>query len=200
MTKYIVSLLTAVLFFSITPTAHAAISPVSVSIVPPAQFPPNDFAITGARVSALWGKHRNVYGIDVGLLGNITEQTFTGLAVSGIFNKTMGTTTITGLQFAGITNINTSKTRIFGLQAALGANINSAESSVTGLQFALANISGFTTIYGVQAGVYNKAKEVYGFQIGLVNVTDNLHGIQIGLVNFNKSGPFAISPILNVGF
>ncbi|MNS86713.1 hypothetical protein D3C72_1206240 [compost metagenome] len=199
MTKYITSILAAVLFFYFTP-AQAAISPVSISVAPPVQFPPNDFAITGVRASALWGKHRNVYGIDVGLLGNITEQTFTGLAVSGLFNRTMGTTTITGLQLAGLTNINTSKTRVFGLQAALGANINTAESSVAGLQLALANISDHTSIYGVQAGLYNKAKEVYGFQIGLINVTDNLHGIQIGLVNFNKSGPFAISPVLNVGF
>jgi hypothetical protein len=49
-------------------------------------------------------------------------------------------------------------------------------------------------------GLYNKAKEVYGIQLGLVNIADNLHGIQIGLVNFNAKGPFAISPILNVGF
>jgi hypothetical protein len=199
MTKYIITILAATLTLSFN-SAQAAISPVSVSIAPPVQFPPNDFAITGARISALWGKHRNVYGVDIGLLGNITEQSFTGLAASGIFNRTMGTTTITGLQFAGVTNINTGKTTVYGLQAALLANYNSAESSVAGLQFALANMSDFTTIYGVQAGIYNKAKSVYGFQIGLVNITDNLHGIQIGLVNFNKAGPFAVSPVLNVGF
>jgi hypothetical protein len=90
---------------------------------------------------------------------------------------------------------------VYGLQLALGANFNQAASKVVGLQFALlANIAPHTDIYGVQAGLYNRAKDVYGFQIGLVNVADNLHGIQIGLVNFNKKGPFAISPILNVGF
>jgi hypothetical protein len=182
-------------------SAHAAISPVSVAIVPPVQFPPGDFSVTGVRASVLWGKHRDVYGLDVGLLGNITEQTFTGVAVSGIFNNTRGVTNILGLQFAGITNINTNKTSVYGLQAALGANYNAAAANVVGIQLALlANVAPFTDIYGLQIGLYNRAKEVYGFQIGLVNVADNLHGIQIGLANFNNKGPFAISPILNVGF
>jgi len=182
-------------------SAQAAISPVSVSIVPPVQFPPKSFSVTGVRASALWGQHRDLYGIDVGLLGNITEQDFTGLAVSGVFNNTRGTTNILGLQLAGIANVNTNKTRVIGLQAALGTNYQTSASTVAGVQLALiANIAPFTDIYGVQIGLYNRAKEVYGFQIGLVNIADNLHGIQIGLANFNHKGPFAISPIINVGF
>jgi len=191
-----------ILFFAITGfsfASSAAISPVSISLVPPLQFPPGDYAVTGARISLL-GRQRNVYGVDVGLLGNITEQNFTGLAVSGLFNNTRGTTNVVGLQFAGAANINNNKTRVIGLQAALGLNYNAAEASVMGLQLALANVSKFTKIYGVQAGIYNHAKEVYGLQIGLVNVTDSLHGLQIGLLNFNKGGLFAVSPILNAGF
>lgn len=176
-------------------------SPVSVSVAPPVQFPPADFSVTGVRASALWGHHRNIYGVDLGLLGNITDQDFTGLAVSGLFNNTRGTTNVLGLQFAGITNINTNKTSVYGLQAALGANYNAAASKVAGVQLALlANVAPFTDIYGAQIGLYNRAKDVYGLQIGLVNIADNLHGIQIGLANFNHKGPFAISPILNVGF
>lgn len=200
MTKYIIASLT-LLALALPNFASAAVSPVSVSIVPPIQFPPGDFNVTGVRASALWGKHRSVYGIDVGLLGNFTEQTFTGVAVAGGFNKTGGNTTITGFQIAGGANINTNKTTVVGVQAALGMNYNTAAATVSGLQLALlANISPFTDIYGFQVGLYNKAKEVYGVQLGLVNVADNLHGIQIGLVNFNAKGPFAISPILNVGF
>lgn len=182
-------------------TAQAAISPVSLSVAPPVQFPPGDFSVTGVRASVLWGKHRSMYGLDLGVLGNITEQNFTGIAVSGIFNATQGGTLITGLQFAGLANINTSATTIVGLQGTLGVNYNSAAATVSGIQLALlANLSPFTDIYGVQVGLYNRAKVVNGLQIGLVNVADNLHGLQIGLVNFNKSGPFAISPLLNVGF
>ncbi|MGZ3748347.1 MAG: LA_2272 family surface repeat-containing protein, partial [Pseudobdellovibrionaceae bacterium] len=181
--------------------SHAAISPVSVAIVPPVQFPPSDFSVTGVRASALWGKHRDLYGLDVGLLGNITEQSFTGAAVSGVFNNTRNATHILGLQFAGLTNINTNKTDVYGLQATLGVNYNSAASTVAGIQLALlANLSAFTDIYGLQVGLYNRAKDVYGLQVGLVNVTDNLHGVQIGLINFNHKGPFAMSPILNIGF
>jgi hypothetical protein len=199
MTKYFIATLTlfAVIFSN---QAFAAVSPVSVSIAPPIQFPPGDFNVAGVRASVLWGKHRSVYGIDVGLLGNITEQTFTGIAVAGGFNKTGGNTTITGFQVAGGANVNTSKTTIVGLQLALGMNYNTAAATVSGLQLAAVNISPFTDIYGIQAGLYNKAKDVYGLQIGIVNVADNLHGIQIGLVNFNAKGPFAISPILNIGF
>lgn len=193
----IVSLCLAVLF---THHAQAFFTPLSISAIPPVQFPPQDFSITGARVSLLWGKTRDMYGLDLGVLGNITEQTFTGLAISGLANVTHGTTTILGLQLAGLANVNTNKTSVYGLQLALGVNSMTAESSVTGFQVALVNLAPHTKIYGVQLGVYNQALAVYGFQIGLVNVTDSLHGIQIGLINFNHTGLFTVSPFLNVGF
>ncbi len=181
--------------------AFAATSPLSVSVVPPVQFPPDDFNVTGARISALWGHHRNVYGLDVGALGNFTDQRFVGLAISGLFNKTGGDTTILGLQLAGATNINTGKTNVYGVQLAGGINMNTAASSVIGLQAALlANLSPHTNIYGLQIGLYNQALSVYGIQIGLVNVCNSLHGIQIGLINFHHQGVFKVSPLLNIGF
>lgn len=200
MTKYISLLLSVCVVFNFN-SAQAFVSPVSVAIVPPIQFPPNDFSVTGVRASVLWGKHRDIYGLDFGLLGNITEQDFVGVGVSGIFNNTRGTTRALGLQLAGLANVNSNKTSVFGLQATLGVNYNAAASMVAGVQLGvIANIAAFTDIYGAQIGIYNRAKEVYGVQIGLVNVTDNLHGIQIGIANFNRKGPFAISPIINVGF
>jgi hypothetical protein len=181
-------------------TAHAAVTPLSVAIVPPVQFPASDFTITGLRLSLLWGHHRDLYGLDLGVLGNITDQAFTGAAFSGVFNATHGPTTILGLQAAGLANINTEKTNVYGLQMALGLNSNTAQSTVAGLQLAIANHSPFTSVYGAQIGIYNRAQDVYGLQIGLVNVASSLHGVQIGLANFNAKGPFAISPILNVGW
>jgi hypothetical protein len=181
--------------------ASAFISPLSVSIIPPIEFPPADFSITGVRISAIYGRHRDIYGIDLGLIGNITEQTFTGVGVSGVFNLTHGTTTILGLQFAGLTNINTKEISVYGIQATLGLNQNDAASKVVGIEFAgIANLCAFTKIYGAQIGIYNHALEVYGLQIGVVNSTKNLHGVQIGLLNFNESGPFIVSPLLNIGF
>ena len=179
--------------------AEAAITPLALTIVPPVQFPAEDFSITGLRLGLL-GHHRDLFGVDLGLIGNITDQEFRGLALSGIFNYTKGDSTIFGIQLAGIANVNTSKINVYGLQFALGANYNPATSSVVGVQIALANLSAFTDIYGLQLGVYNKSASVHGLQIGLVNVTNNLHGVQIGIVNFNAKGPFLVSPILNVGF
>ncbi|MEZ0392077.1 MAG: hypothetical protein ACAH59_07685 [Pseudobdellovibrionaceae bacterium] len=178
----------------------AAVTPLSVGIAPPVQFPPDDFTITGLRASLLWGRHRDMYGFDFGGLGNITDGEFHGLALSGVFNYTKGTTNIFGAQLAGLTNINTSKTNVYGLQASLGLNSNTAASTLVGVQFALVNLSEFTDVYGLQAGIYNHAKEVYGFQIGLVNITDNLHGIQIGLINFHRKGLIGVCPIINIGF
>lgn len=186
-------------FFYIT-NANAAVSPVSLGIIPPVQFPPADFTIVGARASVIYGRQRDIYGLDLGLIGNITELSFVGVGVSGLFNYTKGQTTIIGLQLAGATNINTQKTNVFGLQAALGCNYMTAESSVTGVQLALANLSDHTAIYGAQVGIYNVADSVYGFQIGIVNDTKNLHGIQIGVLNYNRTGTILVSPILNMGF
>lgn len=199
MNKYISFALLSLSFLFIS-QAHAAVSPLSIAIVPPLQFPSDDFTITGLRASVLYGKHQDIYGIDLGLIGNVTTQTFVGIGIAGGFNMTSGHTTAIGGQIAGLANYNTAQTKVYGVQAALGMNYNGGETSVTGLQFALANISGHTTIYGFQVGVYNKAKAVYGFQIGLINECDNLHGLQIGFLNFHKDGLFAVSPILNFGF
>lgn len=187
------------LIFAVS-NAQAAVSPVGVGIVPPVQFPPSDFTITGFRLSGLWGSARDMYGVDLGLLGNITAQDFTGIALSGGFNKTNGTTNAIGTQFAGLVNWNNNKTSVYGLQFAGILNRNKATSKVVGLDLALVNLTEQTAIYGVQAGVYNKARVVYGLQIGLVNEATDLHGIQIGLVNFHHKGLFVVSPIINVGF
>lgn len=179
--------------------AHAAMSPVSLGLVPGIQFPPSDYSVTGARVSLLFGHHRDMFGLDLGVLGNITDQSFIGVAVSGLFNLTHGQTTAVGLQLAGIANVNTNKASIYGVQAAL-VNSNEAEAKVVGLGLAAINLDPFTTVVGAQVGIYNRAQDVYGFQIGLVNVAKNLHGIQIGLVNIHETGLFYVSPVINVGF
>jgi hypothetical protein len=191
-----------VLFFTAvlsTFPSQAAFSPLAVSIVKPVQFPTDDFTVTGARFSLLWGEHRDIYGLDFGVLGNVTTQDFTGLALSGLFNNTRGNTRIIGFQAAALVNANTNKTQVYGLQLA-ALNYNSAETTVVGLQAALINLSEFSTVNGVQVGIYNKAKTVRGLQLGLVNSATDLRGIQIGLINFHHNGFFIASPIINVGF
>lgn len=199
MTKKIFILIASVVLLK-TSYSQAAVSPVGVGIVPPVQFPPSSFTITGFRLSGLWGSTRDLYGVDIGGIGNMTSHTFTGIALAGGFNYTNGITTAIGTQLAGVTNWNNNKTSVYGLQLASILNMNNATSSVTGLQLALVNLSRHTTIYGLQVGLYNKAQKVYGFQIGLVNEATDLRGIQIGLVNFHHKGLFAVAPIVNIGF
>ena len=198
--KKILSLVAVALAFLSIPNSEAAMSPIAVAIVPPIQFPGSDFDVTGLRMSALWGNQKNVYGLDFGLIGNMTEGQMTGIAVSGVFNLNKGQTTGVLLQAAGLGNFNVNKARIYGVQVAGIINSNRAESVVGGLQLALVNLGPYTNIRGVQAGVYNRAHDVVGIQIGLVNVADTLHGIQIGLINFHRQGLFAVAPILNIGF
>ncbi len=186
-------------FLLLAGASHAAMTPLSLGILPPVQFPPEDFTVAGARISVLWSKHRSVYGIDVGVIGNITTQNFTGIGIAGGFNATNGQTAIIGLQAAGIANINTNKLKVYGLQIA-AMNSNTGEASVVGVQAGLINSSKFTKIYGLQVGAYNRAQVVTGFQIGLVNMTDSLHGIQIGVINFHNKGLISVAPIINIGF
>ncbi len=173
---------------------------MSVSVVNPVQFPPDDFSVTGLRLNLLYGSHRSVYGFDFGVVANRTKQTFTGIGAAGILNWTEGSTTAIGTQLAGVANWNTNKTTVYGFQLAGILNMNKASSTVVGIQAALVNLSGHTGIYGAQIGVYNKARTVHGFQIGLVNDATDLHGIQIGLINFHRKGLFVVSPIINIGF
>jgi hypothetical protein len=200
MKKQIGFLVTTLSIFFLFSTAHGAVSPIGIDIVPPIEFPPSDFTVAGLRLG-LVGEHRNMYGIDLAAIGNITDLSFAGLAVSGIFNNTRGTTDIVGLQLAGITNINAGKTSVVGLQVAGAINANKTTSSVIGLNVAvLGNLSPNTSVYGLQVGLYNQAYDIYGFQIGLINNVTNLHGLQIGLINFNDKGLFKVCPILNAGF
>jgi len=158
-------------------------TPIQIGIYPPVQFPPDNFTVKGLRLSIAMGRSQNMYGIDLALIGNNTEQDFGGLALAGIFNWNEETATIYGAQLAGVTNINRGSAAVYGIQASL-----------------FANLSSYTDIYGVQLGIYNRARNVYGLQLGLVNVASSLHGIQIGLANFNDSGPFGVAPLINFGW
>ena len=189
--------------------ASASKSLLGLSLIPPIQVPDSDSDVTGLRVSILAGNHRRVYGVDFGLIGNITESEFKGLSISGLFNRNLGDSTVIGLQAAGVANINDAKVNVYGLQIAL-INVNREPADKEYSKgFAVASSgashgagSGWEhgVTYGIQLGLYNSSVEVYGFQIGLINFTRKLHGLQIGLLNFNTEGLFAVCPIFNVGF
>ena len=184
----------------LTAYSYAGVSPIGVSIVPPIQFPPEDFAVAGVRVNLIYGQHQKVYGFDFGAIGNITTQTMDGLQAVGGFNYNKGESNIIGAQVAGIGNWNINKSNVIGVQIAGLINSNRAESFVLGVIGSVVNLTEHTKVVGIEAGLYNKAHEVYGFQIGLVNMVESLHGLQLGLINFHTHGVFSVSPFINFGF
>ncbi len=124
-------------------------SPIAIGLFPPLQLPSSEYGIRGIRLS-LFGMHRESQGIDLAVLGNVSKNKFSGLAIAGLFNYNPGLSTVVGLQMAALANIN------------LGTN------SVYGVQLAAYNKAG--TVYGLQIGLFNVANELHGVQIGLFNI------------------------------
>ena len=170
-------------------------------LFPPLQVPSREKKIYGIRINPGFGAHKEVIGLDFGLIGNTTDENMIGFQVAGAFNNNRGSSTILGLQLASLANRNQKAARVIGLQFALGTNIHEGSGSVVGGQFSLfANYAPKTNIYGLQVGLYNRAETVYGFQFGIVNVAEKLYGIQIGLLNYVNKGPIKFLPFLNIGF
>lgn len=174
---------------------------MGINLIPGAQFSDPKSNVMGVRVST-YGENRNVYGLDLGFFGNVTTETFGGVAVAGLINSTGKEAYVILFQVAGLANLNHGKAYVTGFQIAGLANTILEDGVVRGGQIsALTNYAPKTDINGFQLGLYNRARKVSGFQVGLINYTDDLHGFQVGLVNINgKSTPFYIMPVLNVGF
>lgn len=198
--KQICKILVVGLVLVLGAKSHAANSPFGLAIVPGIQYPSDDYILAGMRVGVLWGTQAEVYGLDIGGLGNVTNTAFGGTAISGIFNLNRGSADVWGLQFAGIGNFNLGATNVHGLQLSLLMNYNPGETSIKGFAIAPLNLGPATKVYGMQIGIYNSASEVYGLQIGLINTAKTLRGVQIGFLNFHESGIFQVSPLLNIGF
>src|SRR5471030_899628 len=92
--RYVVAV-SAILFVM---PAQALYSPLEVALFPEIQFPAQEYSIAGLRLSILMGKQQDIYGLDFGVVGNITTGDFVGTAVSGITNMTYGPTLVVGVQ------------------------------------------------------------------------------------------------------
>lgn len=138
----------AVLLGSLPVAAVEKASPIGIALFPPLQFPDTEYSITGVRLG-LVNVNRSVSGLDLGLLGNVTKQSFTGIAIAGLFNYNNISADITGLQIAGLANINGTGSTLYGVQ--IGA------------------YNSVSNVYGVQIGLINVAQKLNGIQIGLLN-------------------------------
>lgn len=181
--------------------ADAFTTPVGVAVFPPLQLPPRTSSVIGARLNLLLGVNESVVGFDLAAGGNMTDRSFGGIQLAGIFNRNKGPTNIYFAQIAGFSNYNLNTSDIYGLQLAGAFNSNHGKSTIIGLALApFGNYAPQGTIGGVEVGLINRAKRVFGVQIGVVNVAEEVHGLQLGLVNVNKNGPLPVLPVMNFGF
>jgi hypothetical protein len=150
---FLTGILLAASFLCAFPAAALeATTPLELALFPPVQFPGTEYGVHGLRISVV-GKNRESHGIDLALLGNITDQSFIGIAIAGLFNYNETRATITGFQIAGVANINKAASALYGIQLGLYNKVSS--------------------VYGLQIGIVNVAKDLHGIQIGLINFNES---------------------------
>jgi len=108
--------------------------PFAFALFDPLQFPPRDASIRGVRLNAFYAVHRDLTGVDLGLIVPVN-------VVRGDFN---------GVQLGAV---NLDHRRAQGLQVGL---FNRAET-MEGLQFGLVNMT--RRLHGVQIGLVNIKQE-----------------------------------------
>ncbi|HNX52680.1 MAG TPA: hypothetical protein PKI68_02930 [Pontiellaceae bacterium] len=123
----------------------APMTPVMLSFANPAQLPAENYDVNGLRIDLLYGKCRNLTGLDVGLVNYATGRE-TGLEVGLVNNAGKS---FTGLQIGAV----------------------NVSDRVRALQIGLFN--GADDMSGLQIGLINHTRIMRGCQIGLVNVIEN---------------------------
>src|SRR5450759_3893793 len=58
-------------------------TPIQISISPPIQLVPGNWAVWGLRLDLPYGNNRDLYGIDAGI-GNTISDEFVGIQVGGV--------------------------------------------------------------------------------------------------------------------
>jgi len=170
----------------------AGILPFAFGIFPAVEIPSQDWDVALFRVNLFVGRHRDVYGLDVGVIGNETTGEFVGVQAAGLYNR-IGRSE-GAFQFAGI--MNRSAGDFAGLQAAFAANIT--DGTMTGFQCGLVNRA--ARLDGLQIGFFNIAETGSGVQIGFWNSARSLEGLQIGFGNYNADSSMPFLPIVNFAF
>ena len=175
------------------PPPEGGVSPLAISLLPGVGIPTSgDWSVAGLRIDILAGRHRDVWGLDVGLVGNEVSVNLEGIQVAGIFNR-IGRSD-GAVQIAGI--VNRCEGDFSGLQAA-GID-NWTDGAVDGLQVALVNRA--AVLSGLQIGLYNSTDNGSGVQIGLINSARSFDGVQIGVFNVIRESTLPFLPIVNFAF
>ncbi len=128
---------------SLSSLAQAQDKPIQLSLLAPIQLVDEGSAITGLRLSLIYGKNTSVTGLDWGLINHTT---------SGMSS---------GIQW-GLVGLNEGDFK--GWQ---GNFVNITAGSVEGLQWGFFNQANY--VNGVQIGFVNSTNTMKGLQIGLLN-------------------------------
>ena len=156
------------------PLGSAPATGLQLALIPPVQIFPQDYDVSGLRLSLLYGRNGNVRGLDLGPINQVTGE-------------------MEGLQF-GLANIADSAR---GVQFAAVNLIHDAEGGI----FQLGAFNKAETMRGFQFGFINIASEAQGLQLGVFNFCETTSGVQIGLLNFITQSDFIIfCPIFNAQF
>ena len=118
--------------------------PIQLSLFSPVQLVPEDQAISGVRLSLLYGRNTYVTGLDWGLISRST---------SGMSK---------GVQFGLVGLVDAD---FMGWQSTV---VNITQGDFEGFQWGLVNYAGNAN--GFQLGIVNYAFTMKGLQIGLVNI------------------------------
>ena len=118
--------------------------PIQLSLFSPVQLVAEDNAISGVRLSLLYGKNKYVTGLDWGLVSHCT---------SGMSK---------GVQFGLVGLVDTD---FMGWQSTA---VNITKGNFEGFQWGFVNYAGHAN--GFQLGFVNYAMTMHGLQIGLVNI------------------------------
>ena len=170
----------------------AGILPFALGIFPTVEIPSHDWDVAFFRLNLFVGRHRDVYGLDVGAIGNETTGECVGVQTAGLYNRIGWSEG--AFQFAGV--LNRSAGDFAGLQVAFAANIT--DGTMTGFQCGLVNRA--ARLDGLQIGFFNIAETGSGVQIGVWNSAQSLEGLQIGLGNYNADSSIPFFPIVNFAF
>ena len=150
-------------------------SSIQLSLFSPLQIVKPTDSIIGGRLNLIYGKNRNVSGIDIGLV-NHTTGNFMGFSYGA----------------AHIVDGNAT-----GFQVGF---VNHVKGEFVGWQYSLVNTNRSTR--GFQLGFVNHSGTMSGIQLGFINYADRVNkGIQIGLINIiREGGVLPILPIVNWSF
>ncbi|MBD3297153.1 MAG: hypothetical protein GF341_00720 [candidate division Zixibacteria bacterium] len=124
--------------------AQAEQNPIQLSLFSPIQIVSEDNAISGVRLSLLYGRNTSVTGLDWGLVSHSTSGLSKGVQLG-----------LVGLVDADLV----------GFQSTA---VNITNGDFEGFQWGIVNYAGHAS--GFQLGFVNYARTMRGLQIGLVNI------------------------------